>query len=213
MEARRRRVAPAGRADRLVDGLNLYLEPEASYAAAQRQGRDSGDALSIAGRTLRKRLQERKMLLSVDDNREVLTVRRTLGGSRKGVLHVSSGFLSTHNTNPDQPDHETKKTHTNADPAPPLWSGQRSRTRPAPDREPGVHPKPEQEPDPGADGRVSGEHRSGNGREPDRGPDQQEPLAHAENAPNGRVGRVVESGRDKGGGEGARAGRIRRGRI
>jgi hypothetical protein len=49
--------------------------------------RDVGDVLAISEQTLRKRLNEKGMLASVDEARQTLTVRRTLGGSSKSVLH------------------------------------------------------------------------------------------------------------------------------
>ena len=181
----------------------LYLEPEASFAAAQKQGRDSGDALVVSGRTLHKRLHECGLLISTDDKRQVLTVRRTLGGSRRAVLHVRSGFLSPPTEKPDQPDHENQKQHKHGDSVPPLWSGKGFRTRPAPDHE------PDQEPQFGTDGRVSGEHWSGNGQEPDHKPDQQEPLIHAENLADGRVGRVFDKKREEDSSEGRRTRQVR----
>jgi hypothetical protein len=43
----------------------LYLEPEASYAAAQELARDQGEALTVASRTLWRRLAEQKYLVSM----------------------------------------------------------------------------------------------------------------------------------------------------
>ena len=64
-----------------VDGPDLYLEPEASYAAAQELARDKGDGLPVSARTLRKRLHEPGLLAAAGDGgRETLTVRRTLAG-------------------------------------------------------------------------------------------------------------------------------------
>src|SRR5215207_2417306 len=176
-----------------ITGEDLYLEPEAAFAAAQRQGRDSGDALTISSKTLRRRLHERGLLASMDDTRGVLTVRRVLDGSRRNVLHTSSNLLSTPSTRPDQPDHEPKEPHRYKVSAPPLWSGQGFITRPAPDH------KPDQELQLGSGGRISGEHWSGNGQEPDHEPDQQKPLIHAENQANGRVGQVFDKGREENG--------------
>ena len=107
-------------------GEDLYLEPDAALAAVQKQGRDSGEPLAVTGRTLRKRLHERGLLLSTGkerEGRETLTVRQTLEGSRKGVLHMASNFLSIPSAKPDQPDHDHGKAHDPADGVPPLWSG------------------------------------------------------------------------------------------
>jgi hypothetical protein len=88
-----------------VDGAELYLEPEASYAAAQEMARNQGDSLPVQARTLHKRLKERGLLASTDPGREVLTVRRTLEGRRRNVLHLRADTLSQEPDQPDQPDH------------------------------------------------------------------------------------------------------------
>ncbi len=86
-----------------VDGADLYLEPEASYAAAQELARDQGDGMPVSAQTLRKRLHERGLLASVDREREVLKVRRTLESRRREVLHLRAASLSAEK--PDHPDH------------------------------------------------------------------------------------------------------------
>jgi hypothetical protein len=113
---------PMGERVGWVEGDNLYLLPEAAYAAVQKQGRDSGDALTVTERTLRKRLHERGLLLSVEGSRPTLAVRRTLGGRRRGVLHLSADFLSPHADQPDQPDQGEEEPFEYAGYAPPLWS-------------------------------------------------------------------------------------------
>lgn len=78
-----------------VDGEDLYLEPEASYAAAQKMAHDQGAALPISPRTLSKRLKERGLLASWDAARQRTTVRRTLEGvAKREVLHLRPGALS-----------------------------------------------------------------------------------------------------------------------
>jgi hypothetical protein len=74
-------------------GDDLFLDPDASFAAAQRVGRDTGDPLAIAPRTLHRRLQQAGLLRSVDDARGRLTVRRTLGDARRAVLHLGASAL------------------------------------------------------------------------------------------------------------------------
>jgi hypothetical protein len=91
-----------------LDGAELYLEPEAAYAAAQELAREQGDGLPVSSRTLRKRLHERGLLASTDTERDVLTVRRTLEGKRREVLHLRAGSLSAEK--PDQPD-QSEKNH------------------------------------------------------------------------------------------------------
>jgi hypothetical protein len=70
-----------------ADDDNVYLEPTAAYRLAQVAGRDMGEILSVSEQTLRKRLREKDLLASIDEKRETLTVRRSICGSSKGVLH------------------------------------------------------------------------------------------------------------------------------
>jgi hypothetical protein len=157
----------------------------------------------VTGWTLRKRLSERGLLASTDNNRQTLTVRRTLEASRRDVLHTSSYLLFIHSMKPDQPDHEPEEPHRNAVSILPLWSDQEFITRPASDHE------PDQEPQFGSNGQVTGEHWSGNGQELDHEPDQQEPLIYAEKSAIGQIGQVSDSGKEKDGSEGVRTRRVR----
>ena len=79
---------PQGERIGWLDDDNLYLEPEAAYAAVQSLARESGDFLPITSRTLHKRLREQKVLASVDTERGRLIVRQTLDGVRRDVLHL-----------------------------------------------------------------------------------------------------------------------------
>jgi hypothetical protein len=74
-------------------GHDLFLDPDASFAAAQSMGRDTGDPLAVQPKTLHRRLAQAELLQSVDEARHRLTVRRTLGGARRYVLHLSSSVL------------------------------------------------------------------------------------------------------------------------
>jgi hypothetical protein len=71
-----------------IDGNDVYLEPTASYQAVQEAARASGEALPVSGQTLRKRLQEKGFLASIDEPRKTNTVRRKIAGSKKDVLHL-----------------------------------------------------------------------------------------------------------------------------
>lgn len=73
-----------------LDGDDLYLEPDAAFAAAQRMGQGTGDPLSITAHTLRKRLHERGFLAStgLSSKRESLLIRRMIDGQRRNVLHL-----------------------------------------------------------------------------------------------------------------------------
>jgi len=70
-----------------VDDDHVYLEPMAAYRVAQMVGRDVGEALSVSEQTLKKRIHEKGLLASIDESRHTLTVRRTIGGSSRNVLH------------------------------------------------------------------------------------------------------------------------------
>lgn len=94
------------------DGDALYLEPEASYAAAQEMAGAQGESLTVSGPTLRRRLRERGLLASTDAARQVLTARRTVEGRQRDVLHLHTDALSPA-TKPDQPDHEAKTAKKN----------------------------------------------------------------------------------------------------
>ena len=74
-------------------GQGLFLDPDASFAAAQSMGRDTGDPLAVQPKTLHRRMQQAGLLRSVDAARQRLTVRRTLGGARRYVLHLSTSLL------------------------------------------------------------------------------------------------------------------------
>ena len=76
-----------------LDGDDLYLDPEAAYRAIQVGGRDAGESLPIALPTLKKRLKEKGLLASVDQKRQTHTIRRTICGSTRDVLHLSRDTL------------------------------------------------------------------------------------------------------------------------
>jgi hypothetical protein len=94
------------------DGASaLYLEPEAAYAAAQAVGQQVGDGLTITAQTLRRRLHQRGLLVSIDPSRETLTIRRVLEGKSRDVLHLSPATLFP-SPEPDNPD---KHSHNEGD--------------------------------------------------------------------------------------------------
>ena len=76
-----------------VDGEDLYLLPDAAYAAVQRLGQEIGDRIALTPPVLRKRLKERGILLTCETQRRMLTVRRTLEGQRREVLHLHRDAL------------------------------------------------------------------------------------------------------------------------
>lgn len=65
---------------------NLYLEPEAAYAVAQRLARDQGTSLPVTARTLWKRLAERGLLTATEPRKN--TVKRVVAGASKRVISL-----------------------------------------------------------------------------------------------------------------------------
>jgi hypothetical protein len=89
-----------------LDGSDLFLDPEATMAAAQQLARDQGTALAVTPRTLNKRLLEAGLLESSGGSRGA-PARRTLDGQRRDVLHFSLRTLFPPET--DQADHRPSR--------------------------------------------------------------------------------------------------------
>jgi hypothetical protein len=73
-----------------ADGENLYLDPVASYWAAQELAREQGESLTVSAQTLRKRLKKRRLLVSTEAGKT--TTRRTLEGRVRAVVHLHAGL-------------------------------------------------------------------------------------------------------------------------
>jgi hypothetical protein len=69
-----------------------YLE---DLDEAQDLARDQGDGLPVSAQTLRKRLKEKGLLVTTDEHRQKLTVRKTFQGTRRDVLHLSADCLTS----------------------------------------------------------------------------------------------------------------------
>ncbi|HUY32008.1 MAG TPA: DUF927 domain-containing protein [Pirellulales bacterium] len=92
---------PLGKRVGWTDGESLYLEPEASFAEAQKLAGEQGESLVVSPRTLWRRLRDRGALASIDRPRETLTVRRTVEGRRRDVIHLHLTSLTAQDpTNP-----------------------------------------------------------------------------------------------------------------
>ncbi len=85
--------SPSGERIGWIDADDIYLEPTASNRAVRAAAREGGEELSVSEQTLKKRLHEKRLLASVDQPRGTLTVRRTICGSMKNVLHFSRATL------------------------------------------------------------------------------------------------------------------------
>jgi hypothetical protein len=75
-----------------VDQDDVLLDPSASYRAAQLMSGNNGDGLSIPVVTLRKRLDEKGMVVRA--RKGELLSPRTLEGRQRKVLHLAGGILS-----------------------------------------------------------------------------------------------------------------------
>jgi hypothetical protein len=73
---------------------DLLLDPETAFAAAQKLARDQGTSNPIKQRTLWKRLAEQGLLASRDQARGTNTVRRTIEGMRRELLHLRPSALA-----------------------------------------------------------------------------------------------------------------------
>ncbi|HEY7154771.1 MAG TPA: DUF927 domain-containing protein [Gemmataceae bacterium] len=117
---------PQGRLIGWVEGDDLYLEPEASFAEAQELARHQGDSLPVSSRTLWRRLHERSLLASCDDRRQRYTVRRTLGGVRRYVIHLRANSISSC-SGPAQPAQNGGEAQNEAEKWAGPWAGPQNR--------------------------------------------------------------------------------------
>jgi hypothetical protein len=102
-------LQPQGKRVGWIDGDDLYLEPDAAHAEAQKLAMEQGDSLPVTPQTLRRRLREKGLLRTTDERRQKLTVRRTLQDERREVLHLSPAALSSpYTTGPTGPEDEAK---------------------------------------------------------------------------------------------------------
>lgn len=92
-EKRTSEVVPQGTLVGWTNGIDLYIDADAAVKAIQSIAAATGDAMGIGPRTLTKRLQQRGMLASIDEARGRLTVRKTLQGTRREVLHLKAGSV------------------------------------------------------------------------------------------------------------------------
>jgi hypothetical protein len=85
----------------LVDG-DLYLEPGAVYGVTQEAARRQGAQGLVNEQTLWSRLAEAKILASRDEARQRNTVRRTLDGVQRSVLHLKLDELYPSSESPGE---------------------------------------------------------------------------------------------------------------
>ena len=76
-----------------IDGDDLYLDPATAYKLVYKASNEAGEGFSLSEQTLKKRLRDKGLLASTDLAHETNTVRRTLAGTKKTVLHLRSSVL------------------------------------------------------------------------------------------------------------------------
>ena len=86
-----------------LEGDGVFLDPDASFAAAQRLAQAQGGALPTTAQTLWKRLLERGMLASSDSARRRNLVRKMIGQRRRTVVHVFAHSLLGLRSGPSGP--------------------------------------------------------------------------------------------------------------
>jgi hypothetical protein len=135
------RLTPQGtRVGWLCDG-ELYLNPDNSFAAVQRLAQQQNESFAITAQTLRKRLKEKGKLAATDEKRSVLTVRKSLQGARRDVLHLVPGahpsLPETRPTRPGAENHAKKGVISRSGPpGDPTAEPDQPDTGPDHDREP-----------------------------------------------------------------------------
>ena len=87
---------PQGRRIGWIEGDNLYLDPTGAFAIVQEMSRRTNHPIPLTEQTLRKRLHEAGKLANIDETRETLTVRKTVDGRRREVLHLKVTFHEGH---------------------------------------------------------------------------------------------------------------------
>jgi hypothetical protein len=77
---------PLGKLIGWIDGINLYLDADASFAAVQGIAVKQGSPITMTPITVRKRLEERGILIKSSDGK--LIKMMTLDGSKRKVMHL-----------------------------------------------------------------------------------------------------------------------------
>ena len=75
-----------------IDRDDIYLDRDSAYRAAQSMAVD-GNGIEVSAFTLTRRLHEKHLLVTVDATRETLSVRQTLEGRRRDVMHLHAASL------------------------------------------------------------------------------------------------------------------------
>ena len=97
------RWRPCGDCIGWLEKDDLYLDPDASYAAVQKFLQDSSQSLGISLTKLALQLHGRGILCGIEEKRDTFKVRRTIHGRRRDVFWLHADSLSP-STSSDQPD-------------------------------------------------------------------------------------------------------------
>lgn len=85
-------LVPRGEMIGYIQSDDVYLDPQAAFAAAQRLAREGGEAISIGLRTLVQRLYEAGMLI-VEESQNTRLHRISVGGRRVRAIRLRPGAL------------------------------------------------------------------------------------------------------------------------
>lgn len=86
-------VFPRGKTIGWIANDDIYLEPEAAFAEAQGLATEQGETIPVGKKTIWKRMDDRGLLASTEEERGRNTVRVTIGNSRRTVLHVKASLI------------------------------------------------------------------------------------------------------------------------
>jgi hypothetical protein len=129
-------VAHYGRGRKIgwVVGKELYLDPDAAYAAVVELARDQGQCYAVTAQTLFRGLKEAGLLVRTEPDRTTYPV--TLEGSRRRVLHLSAASVFPQ---PGQSGHTGKWPPSTAESVPVSRTGSGRKAK-KPGRETGTNP-------------------------------------------------------------------------
>lgn len=83
---------PGGDCIGWIKGKHIYLDPNVSYATAQRLSGEQGEGIAVTRTQLHKRLDEQGFLASKEKGK--LTNRRIIAGRERAILHLRARDLS-----------------------------------------------------------------------------------------------------------------------
>ena len=116
-----------------IEGDDLFLNSPAAYEVAQKMAGAVGDGIAVSEQTLKKRLKDKGLLASTEPERGRLTVRKTLEGTRREVLHLRAKALMPRE--PSQSSQATRYTDMetrNGDLRDSSWDGTRTESEKPP---------------------------------------------------------------------------------